>query len=56
MWWAKFTLLMTIVIAVTWLFAKGLFWIDKNKKKHPELYKNRGAFQFLVSLLEIFRF
>lgn len=55
MWWTKFILLVTITVGVTWLIAKGLFWIEKNKKKHPGLYENRGAFQFLLSLLEIFR-
>ena len=48
MWWAKFVLLITITIAVTWL----IVWIDSRFKKalkaDPDALKNRGYFRMIV--------
>jgi hypothetical protein len=51
MWWIKLILLITITIGVTALIVWGFSWIDKNKEKHPELYKQRGLIRLLLWII-----
>lgn len=30
-------------LAITTLIVLGARWIEKNREKHPEIYKNRGV-------------
>ena len=49
-WWIKFALLIFLTVAITSLVLWLRSWIEKNKQKHPEIYKQRSLISFAIWL------
>jgi hypothetical protein len=47
----EFFLTLALTIVLTTLIVMGANWIKKNKKKHPELYKNRGVIGAILYII-----
>lgn len=46
-----------ITVILTSLIVWGALWIEKNKKKHPQVYRNRSTLRMVLWLiLNIFQF
>ena len=47
----EFLLTLALTVVLTTLIVLAARWIEKNKKKHPELYKRKGALAALLYVL-----
>jgi hypothetical protein len=47
----EFLLTLALTIALTSLIVMGANWVDKNKEKHPGLYKNRRFIGSIIYLI-----
>jgi hypothetical protein len=47
----ELTLTLILTAIITTLIVLGIRWIEKNKEKHPEIFKNRGIIGAVVWLL-----
>jgi hypothetical protein len=52
-WWAKFFLLITVTVAVTWLILRLDTYIGKHSKSRKKRYTFRGLIWMLLNLRDL---